>query len=151
MTANPECPDEPYWHFTGLSIPQLAGEDAPGLLSVYLEPMLLGLTGLWQAGSGVNVGSYGFDDFLLTGRAAIAFADESQWERFEAGTPFDFALEFSAATGFMLKIECFSCVSRENSAVNKVGTLTYDFGWQSKAADPAASCRFTIVNDTPEY
>lgn len=154
MTANAPVIDEGAWHWRHMgAYPQLDGADEEMVRSAYIEPAFARLDSIFTAGSGLSAGTYGVDNFKLTGRLVMDFFSREMWETFELGLPFDISLTFTAdviAGGHreQLKVEAFGCKATENQIPNKTGDLTYDFAWH---ATGSPSCRFTIINTVSSY
>lgn len=157
MTASPTLLEETAWHFKQLELPELDDTDEYQLTSVSFEPAFTGLEGIFTGGSGLDLGTYRVDNFELSGRATVLFADETYWEKFKAGDYFKFKASLTGdliqgSTYNSLEIIAYSCKANANANVNRVGELAYDFSWSGRK-DPVQghSCQITLVNTVASY
>jgi hypothetical protein len=160
MTANPTLIDETPWHFKHFDVTAPWQEDdvtEDSLTSAAFTYAFPGMEGLFTAGSGMNLGTYRVDNFQLSGRATILFANESRWEKAKAG---DYFKLYAKMVGDLiqgsyynqLEITGYSAKVTNPDVVNRVGNLEYDFEWTGRK-DPTEnkSCTITLINTVSSY
>lgn len=158
VTASPTFIDEEPWHFKQLTAyPQIDDVNVEMLQSLSIEPGFVGLEGLFTGGSGTEIGTYRVDNFQISGRSTIHFEDEDFWEDRIRGLYFKFEATLKGdliqgAYYNQLEMVVYSAKAGNNDVINKVGDLTYDFGWSGRK-DPTEgkSCQFTLINTVSSY
>ena len=157
MTASPVVIEEPYFHFAQISAyPEIASQQYPTVLALFLQPGFTVVDGQFTAGSGNEIGAYRVDNFLLSGRITLLFTDEDLYDDFVDGDYFslEFALEGETIQGAYKNKFAFTAnrCKGEPQSTNQVAPLTLDIGFTA-CVDPVTDidCQFTIINTVSSY
>jgi len=158
MTSAPAVTVEEPWHWRQMApYPQIDGADNMAVTSVSFALGFTQLLGIFGGGSGDEIDSYRADKFTTSGRATVLFEDEGLWEQFLRGRAFrlDLALigeTIQGAYANRLSATVYACVVDDTRFVNRVGDLTYDFGWTAQHSPSVGrECQWTLINTTSSY